>query len=72
MAADGGAQAMAARRRAAPASSTRSSSAPPRPTGCCPSTAVDLQAELGATRAAAFDIGAACSGLLYGMTVAEG
>ena len=37
-----------------------------------PSTAVDLQAELGATRAAAFDIGAACSGWLYAMTVAEG
>ena len=37
-----------------------------------PSTAVDLQAELGATRAAAFDIGAACSGFIYAMTVAEG
>ena len=37
-----------------------------------PSTAVDLQAELGATRAAAFDISAACSGWIYGMTVAEG
>ncbi len=37
-----------------------------------PSTAVDLQAELGAGRAAAFDVGAACSGWLYGMTVAEG
>jgi len=37
-----------------------------------PATAVDLQAQLGATRAAAFDIGAACSGWLYGMTVAEG
>jgi len=37
-----------------------------------PSTAVDLQAELGASRAAAFDIGAACSGWIYGMTVAEG
>jgi 3-oxoacyl-[acyl-carrier-protein] synthase-3 len=37
-----------------------------------PATAVDLQAELGASRAAAFDIGAACSGWLYGMTVAEG
>ena len=37
-----------------------------------PSTAVDLQAELGATRAAAFDLSAACSGWLYGMTVAEG
>jgi 3-oxoacyl-[acyl-carrier-protein] synthase-3 len=37
-----------------------------------PATAVDLQAELGATRAAAFDISAACSGWLYGVTVAEG
>jgi len=37
-----------------------------------PATAVDLQAELGADRAAAFDVGAACSGWLYGMTVAEG
>lgn len=37
-----------------------------------PSTAVDLQAELGATRAAAFDISAACTGWVYGMTIAEG
>jgi 3-oxoacyl-[acyl-carrier-protein] synthase III len=37
-----------------------------------PATAVDLQAELGAARAAAFDISAACSGWLYGLTVAEG
>jgi 3-oxoacyl-[acyl-carrier-protein] synthase III len=37
-----------------------------------PSTAVDIQAELGATRAAAFDVGAACSGWLYAMTTAEG
>ena len=37
-----------------------------------PSTAVDLQAQLGAARAAAFDIDAACSGWLYGLTVAEG
>ncbi len=37
-----------------------------------PSSACDLQAELGATNAAAFDIGAACSGFLYGLTVAEG
>ena len=37
-----------------------------------PSTAVDLQAALGATRAAAFDISAACSGWIYGLTVAEG
>ena len=37
-----------------------------------PSTAVDLQAALGATRAAAFDLSAACSGWIYGVTVAEG
>jgi 3-oxoacyl-[acyl-carrier-protein] synthase III len=37
-----------------------------------PSTAVDVQAALGATRAAAFDISAACSGWLYGLTIAEG
>jgi 3-oxoacyl-[acyl-carrier-protein] synthase-3 len=37
-----------------------------------PATAVDLQAQLGATRAAAFDLSAACTGWLYGMTVAEG
>ncbi|HEY0970987.1 MAG TPA: beta-ketoacyl-ACP synthase III [Gemmatimonadales bacterium] len=37
-----------------------------------PSTAVDLQAELGASRAAAFDLSAACSGWLYGLTVGEG
>jgi 3-oxoacyl-[acyl-carrier-protein] synthase III len=37
-----------------------------------PATAVDLQAELGATRAAAFDISAACTGWIYAMTVAEG
>ncbi len=33
---------------------------------------MDLQAELGAARAAAFDISAACTGWIYGMTVAEG
>ena len=32
-----------------------------------PATAVDIQAELGATRAAAFDISAACCGFLYGL-----
>ncbi|HVE78501.1 MAG TPA: beta-ketoacyl-ACP synthase III [Gemmatimonadaceae bacterium] len=37
-----------------------------------PATAVDLQAELGAGRAAAFDIGAACSGWLYALATAEG
>ncbi len=37
-----------------------------------PSTACDLQAELGAKNAAAFDVGAACSGFLYGLSVAEG
>lgn len=36
-----------------------------------PSAAVDLQAALGASRAAAFDVGAACSGFLYSTTVAE-
>ncbi len=37
-----------------------------------PSAAVDLQAALGASRAAALDVGAACSGFIYGCTVAEG
>lgn len=37
-----------------------------------PSTAVDLQAALGASRAAAFDVMAACSSWLYGLIVAEG
>jgi 3-oxoacyl-[acyl-carrier-protein] synthase III len=37
-----------------------------------PATAVDLQAALGATRAAAFDVSAACSGFLYGLQIAEG
>jgi 3-oxoacyl-[acyl-carrier-protein] synthase-3 len=37
-----------------------------------PSTAVEIQAALGATRAAAFDIGAACSGWIYALSVAEG
>ncbi|MEP6690924.1 MAG: beta-ketoacyl-ACP synthase III [Gemmatimonadaceae bacterium] len=37
-----------------------------------PATAVDLQADLGAKRAAAFDISAACSGFLYGLTIGEG
>ncbi len=37
-----------------------------------PSAAVELQAALGASRAVAFDVGAACSGWLYGMQVAEG
>jgi 3-oxoacyl-[acyl-carrier-protein] synthase-3 len=37
-----------------------------------PATAVEVQATLGATRAAAFDVGAACSGWLYGLAVGEG
>lgn len=37
-----------------------------------PSTACYLQALIGADRAAAFDISAACSGFIYGLTVAEG
>ena len=36
-----------------------------------PSTACDLQALLGADRAAAFDISAACPGFIYGLTIAE-
>src|SRR3954465_10362359 len=36
-----------------------------------PSAAVDLQAALGASRAAAFDVGAACAGFIYSSTVAE-
>ena len=37
-----------------------------------PSQACDLQAILGAKNAAAFDVGAACSGFLYALIVAEG
>lgn len=37
-----------------------------------PATACDLQAVLGAEKAAAFDVSAACPGFLYAMTVAEG
>ena len=37
-----------------------------------PSTACDIQALLGANNAVAFDVSAACSGWLYGLTLAEG
>lgn len=37
-----------------------------------PSQACDLQDVLGAKNAAAFDVGAACAGFLYGINVAEG
>ena len=37
-----------------------------------PSQACDLQALLGATNAAAFDVSAACTGFIYGLNVAEG
>ena len=37
-----------------------------------PSAAVEVQAQLGASRAAAFDVDAACTGFVYGMAVAEG
>jgi len=37
-----------------------------------PSTACYLQALIGAERAAAFDLSAACSGFIYGLTIAEG
>ena len=36
-----------------------------------PSVACKVQTQLGATRAGAFDVGAACSGFLYGLTVAR-
>src|SRR5919106_955266 len=36
-----------------------------------PSTGCLIQAELGANRAAAFDLAAACSGFLYGLTLAN-
>jgi len=45
-----------------------STATPDRP---LPSTACDMQALLGASNAAAFDIAAACSGWLYGLIVAE-
>jgi 3-oxoacyl-[acyl-carrier-protein] synthase-3 len=37
-----------------------------------PAAAVEVQAAIGASRAAAFDVGAACSGWIYAVTVAEG
>ncbi|MBI3951272.1 MAG: ketoacyl-ACP synthase III [Acidobacteria bacterium] len=37
-----------------------------------PATACFIQSQLRATRAAAYDIAAACSGFLYGLTLAEG
>ncbi len=37
-----------------------------------PSTACETQARLGAHRAAAFDVSAACAGWLYGVTIADG
>ena len=37
-----------------------------------PSAACDVQALLGATNAAAFDVGAACSGFLYALNTADG
>lgn len=37
-----------------------------------PSTACLVQAQIGATRAAAFDLAAACSGFIYGLNVAAG
>ena len=37
-----------------------------------PATAVDIQAQLGAENAAAYDISAACTGFLYGLSIAEG
>ncbi|UCZ57226.1 ketoacyl-ACP synthase III [Desulfurispirillum indicum] len=38
---------------------------------CMPSTACEVQRKLGATRAAAFDLQAACTGFIYAMKVAD-
>lgn len=38
---------------------------------CFPATACFVQEKIGATKAAAFDISAACSGFLYGLTLAD-
>src|SRR3954453_7317942 len=46
--------------------------APVPPDQILPSTACLIQAELGANNAAAFDLVAACSGFLYGLTMANG
>ena len=37
-----------------------------------PATACDVQALIGATEAVAFDVGGACSGFLYALTISEG
>jgi 3-oxoacyl-[acyl-carrier-protein] synthase-3 len=42
------------------------------PETICPSTACYVQRDLGATKAAAFDLSAACSGFVYGLTCARG
>jgi 3-oxoacyl-[acyl-carrier-protein] synthase-3 len=44
---------------------------PVTPDQILPSTGCLIQAELGANRAAAFDLAAACSGFLYGLTLAN-
>ncbi len=41
------------------------------PDSLCPSTACWLQAQIGAERAAAFDLNAACSGFVYGLQVGD-
>ena len=61
-----------ARRRRPPPTSTAIVLATASPDRLLPSTACDLQALLGADNAAAFDIGAACPGYIYALTVAEG
>lgn len=38
---------------------------------CFPSTACQVQSEIGAERAVAFDINAACAGFLFGLSIAE-
>ena len=42
------------------------------PDNAFPATAVQVQASIGADRAFAFDVSAACSGFIYGLAIADG
>lgn len=71
MSADAAVKAMA-RAGVAPAEIDTIITATSSPDRLLPAAAVELQALIGATRAAAFDLSAACSGWLYALSVAEG
>ena len=51
--------------------STSSSSRPRRPDNTFPATATTVQANLGITGGAAFDVQAVCTGFVYGLTIAD-